>query len=71
MASDEGDMTVKTPPQNVLGAGLYANGPAAIVNCTFVDNVPGVPDASAGGIQLGSAKKKSLCEDLKSLSVKI
>ena len=42
-------------PQNVLGAGLYANGPAAVVNCTFVDNVPGVPEASAGGIQLGSA----------------
>ena len=45
-------------PQNVLGAGLYANGPAAVVNCTFVDNVPGVPPASAGGIQLGSAEAK-------------
>ena len=52
------DESSKSNPQKVLGAGLYANGPAAVVNCTFVDNVPGVPPASAGGIQLGSAEAK-------------
>ena len=52
------DESSQSKPTNVLGAGLYANGPVAVVNCTFVDNVPGVPDASAGGIQLGSAEAK-------------
>lgn len=41
-------------PLYVFGGGLYADGPVTVANCTFVDNVPGAPETSAGGIQLGS-----------------